>query len=416
MASAAAGLLRPKVSIGPAVVPLLALVVFINYVDRGNLSVAAPLMKDKLNLSASQLGLLFSAFFWTYTPSQLLAGWLSERINAYRTLAIGLAIWSLATVATGLVTGFVALIALRLLLGLGESAAFPCSSKLLAQHLQNHQLGKANGAIAAGLALGPAFGTYVGGVLMAQWGWRVVFVAFGLVSMAWLLPWLWATRDASLQESEVACEPAPTYFEIICRREAWGACLGHFASNYTFYFVVTWLPLYLVRERGFSMVQMSEIGGLIYLVYAASASIAGIVADYAMQRGATVNQVRKTGMVASQVGVALAMLGSLIGGQTLPIASLFLAATAFGPGTASIYAIGQTLAGPRAAGKWVGLQNCIGNIAGVVAPLITGAVIDVTGKFFWAFAIAGAISIGGIVAWGIIIRRVAPLSWTPSPV
>src|SRR5260370_37945824 len=100
-------------AIGPTVVPLLAVAIFINYVDRGNLATAAPLIKDQLKLSNTQIGLLLSAFFWTYTPGQLLAGWLAERINAYRTLAIGLALWSLATAATGLAAGVVALIALR---------------------------------------------------------------------------------------------------------------------------------------------------------------------------------------------------------------------------------------------------------------------------------------------------------------
>lgn len=414
VASAAESTFRPGVGIAAGVVPLLAIAVFINYVDRGNLATAAPLIKGELKLSGTQLGLLFSAFFWTYTPSQILAGWLVERINAYRTLAIGLALWSLATALSGLAASFTSLIALRLLLGLGESAAFPCSSKLLAQHLPGHELGKANGAIAAGLALGPAFGTFVGGMLIAEWGWRAVFLIFGLVSLAWLLPWLWVTRHASRRDDETPFEIAPSYFEILRHREAWGACLGHFSSNYAFYFVITWLPLYLVKERGFSFVQMSELGGTIYLFYAASASITGVVSDHLMKRGASANQVRKTAMLASQVGVALGMLGCLFGSSAVSTASLFLAGIAFGPGTASIYAIGQTLAGPRAAGKWIGAQNCVGNIAGMVAPLVTGAVVDRTGQFFWAFGIACAVTLAGIVAWGVVIRRVAQLDWAAS--
>jgi len=157
--------------IGKGVVALLALAVFINYVDRGNLATAAPLIGSELKLSNTQIGLLLSAFFWTYTPGQILSGWLAERINAYRTLALGLAIWSLATALSGIASGFVALIILRLVLGLGESAAFPCSSKLLAEHLPRHRLGAANGLIGVGLALGPAFGTYGGGTIMAHFGW-----------------------------------------------------------------------------------------------------------------------------------------------------------------------------------------------------------------------------------------------------
>ena len=124
--------------IGRWIVPLLGLAIFINYVDRGNLATAAPLMKDELGLSATQFGVLVSAFFWTYMPAQLLAGWMAERANAYRTLAIGLALWALATFLTGFSSGFAMILSLRLLLGLGESVIFPCSSKLIAQHVHGH--------------------------------------------------------------------------------------------------------------------------------------------------------------------------------------------------------------------------------------------------------------------------------------
>ncbi len=399
------------VSIGASVVPLLAIAVFINYVDRGNLATAAPLMKNELGLSATQLGLLLSMFFWSYTPCQILAGWLAEKITATRVLAIGLAIWSLATAVTGLVSGFAALLALRLLLGVGESAAFPCSSKLLARHLPSHRLGSANGAIAVGLALGPAFGTFVGGMLMAHYGWRPVFVLFGLASLAWLLPWLWATRDPSLGHDETRDAPAPGFLDILRHREAWGACLGHFTGNYTFYFVISWLPLYLVHERGFTVAEMSVLGGMIYLVHAASAWLTGWGSDHWMERGASANRVRKTAIIAGGVLAAVAMLGCAFGDSVVSVASLFLAAISFGLGTPTIYAIGQTLAGPRAAGKWIAVQNCVGNFAGVVAPLVTGLVIDRTGQFFWAFAIACAVTIGGIFAWGVMIRCVAPVDW-----
>lgn len=221
---------RPAVFSG-GVVALLALAIFINYVDRGNLATAAPLMKDELHLSASQIGLLLSAFFWTYTPAQILAGWLAEKINPYRTYALGLALWSVATLATGLGSSFAILIALRLLLGLGESVAFPCSSKLIAQHLPQHRLGAANGLVALGLSLGPAVGTFVGGLLMAQLGWRPVFVIFGLVSLLWLWPWFAATRDLSRADDAPKAEKAPPFLAILARRDAWGAGLGHFSKD-----------------------------------------------------------------------------------------------------------------------------------------------------------------------------------------
>jgi MFS family permease len=415
MAAVADGVAPRAGGLGAAVVPLLALAVFINYVDRGNLATAAPLIKDELHLSSTQIGLLLSAFFWSYMPGQILASWLAERINAYRTLALGLAVWSLATAVTGLVGGFTALMVLRVVLGLGEAAAFPCSSKLLAQHLPHHKLGAANGLIGMGLALGPAFGTLFGGLLMARLGWREVFLLFGLASLTWLIPWLLTTRKASAAAAALSAEtgPAPSFLAILAKREAWGASLGHFANNYAFYFVISWLPLYLVKARGFTVSQMAEIGGVIYMVYAVSSFSVGWLTDRWMQAGATANLARKTTIIAGLCIVAAAMIGCVAGDARMSVASLIVAGFGFGFGTPNIFAIGQTLAGPLAAGKWISVQNVAGSLAGIVAPIITGMVVDRTGQFYWAFIVAAGMAMLGVVGWGLMIRKVVPVDWAP---
>src|SRR6266487_6114421 len=126
--------------LGPFALPLLLLVlsVLINYIDRGNLSIAAPLLKDELGMSASQLGILLSAFFWSYTAMQFVSGWLVDRFDVNLIIAAGYLLWSLATATTGIVQGFTILLAMRLLLGIGESVAFPSCSKILAQRLPEH--------------------------------------------------------------------------------------------------------------------------------------------------------------------------------------------------------------------------------------------------------------------------------------
>ena len=401
---------RPAV-FGTGIVVMLALSLFINYVDRGNLATAAPLMKGELGLTASQIGLMLSVFFWTYTPAQILAGWLAEKINPYRALALGLAIWSLATVFTGFGSNYSILIGLRLLLGLGESVAFPCSSKLLAQHLPTHKLGMANGAIALGLSLGPAFGTFTGGLLMAHLGWRPVCVLFGLASLVWVWPWLVMTRQLSAEDDAPKPDTAPPFAAILAKRQAWGAGLGHFCNNYAFYFVISWLPLYLVKSRGFSVSEMAQLGGAIYLVYAASSFLTGWTSDRWMASGASATRVRMGFLVAGHLVTALGMLGCVIGNGPVAIASLFVAAVAFGFISPNLYAVGQTLAGPRGGGKWIGFQNCLGNIAGIVAPIVTGAVVDKTGEFTWAFAVAGGIALVGVFAWMVLVRRIELLDW-----
>lgn len=407
---------RAKGSLGAAVAPLLALAVFLNYVDRGNLATAAPLIKDALRLSATQVGVLISAFFWTYTPAQILVGWLAERINPYRTLALGLAIWGVATALTGLAGSFGVLLALRLALGVGESAAFPCSSKLLAQHLPHERLGAANGLIGVGLALGPAFGTFFGGMIMAHTGWRATFILFGLASLLWLIPWGLATRRAGRQADDGPGLGAPSFAVILARRETWGASLGHFCGNYAFYFVLSWLPLYLVKTRGFTVSGMASLGGLIYLVYAASTLATGWLSDRWMEAGASANLVRKTFGVIGPIGVAAALAACAVGDRQTSVAALFAAGFFFGFGTPNVFAIAQIVAGPRAAGKFVGVQNFWGSVAGITAPLITGVVVDRTGSFTGAFVLAAIISLLGIAGWVLMIRKVAPIAWEGGPV
>jgi MFS family permease len=401
---------RPA-AFGGGIVVLLALAIFINYVDRGNLATAAPVMKDELHLSASQIGLLLSAFFWTYVPGQILAGWMAEKINPYRTYALGLGLWSVSTALTGVASGFSMLIALRLLLGVGESVAFPCSSKLIAQHLPQHRLGAANGLIAMGLSLGPAFGTLAGGLLLARVGWHMLFLIFGLASLVWLAPWLIMTRHLSVADDAPKVDAAPPFRALLVRREAWGAGLGHFCNNYAFYFVISWLPLYLVKTRGFTLSQMAELGGLIYVAYAASSMATGWFSDRWLAAGGSVTRVRKSAIIAGHLLAAAAMLGCMAGAAPVAIASLFLAGIAFGFTSPQLYAIGQTLGGQRGGGKWIAFQNCVGNLAGIVAPILTGAVVDATGEFTWAFAAAGLVSVAGALCWITMIPRIEPLTW-----
>jgi MFS family permease len=161
------------------VLVLLAISVFINYVDRGNLSIAAPMLKDELGISAWKLGGLLSAFFWTYACTQLFSGWLVDRVNVNWVIAGGFFLWFAATATTGFVHTFSVLLVLRLLLGIAESVAFPAYSKIIALNFPEEHRGLANSVISAGYVLGAGFGMLFGGLLMARFGWRPFFIVFG---------------------------------------------------------------------------------------------------------------------------------------------------------------------------------------------------------------------------------------------
>ena len=270
----------------------------------------------------------------------------------------------------------------------------------------------ANGMIGLGLSLGPAFGTFAGGLLMAQVGWRNVFLVFGIISMFWLIPWLLRTRHLSRASAAAPPGRGPSYLSLLRRRDAWGAFLGHFSANYATYFVLSWMPLYLVRDRGYSVAAMATIGGLIYLAYATSNALAGWLTDARIRRGASVNSVRKIAAAACHLTIAAGLMICATGDPRLSVAGLFVASIGMGFNTAGIFAIGQTLAGPWATPKWIGAQNLAGNVAGMVGPVITGWIIDRTGAFTWAFVLSAAIALAGAVGWALVIRKVAPLDWT----
>ena len=397
---------------GNVIIGLLAVMVLINYVDRGTLSTAGPLIRDELKLSNSQLGILLSAFYWTYVPAHAVVGWLTEKFNAYLVLAAGLAIWASATALTGLAHGFTLLLGLRLLLGIGESAAFPCSSKLFGQHLPPERMGFANGLFSTGLALGPAFGVYFGGEIMARAGWRMSFILFGVASLVWLVPWLLSTRTLSHQASTArTAADEPTFAQLLSRPGLWGTMLGHGFNLYAFYFVISWLPTYLVKVQGLSLREMASTGGAIYLVYAGSSFLTGWVTDRLVASGVSLTWSRKSFLVAAQLIVAAAMAVAAVAEARIAVAALFAAAAAFGMWTPNLYAVAQTLAGPKASGKWVGLANGVANLSGILAPLATGFLVDATGSFYSAFIDAGSISLLAALTVFFLIWRVREVDW-----
>ena len=207
----------------------------------------------------------------------------------------------------------------------------------------------------------------------------------------------------------------PSFFDIIRRREALGAGLGHFCCNYVFYFVLSWLPLYLVQERGFTIARMAALGGGVYLMQGVGAWATGWVHDRANRRGITPNRMYKTTFVVSLLVSGAGLVGVVLAGPLVSAACLLVTGLSGGLGSSSLYASAQTLAGPSAAGRWVGFQNFVGNLAGVGGPAITGFLVDRSGHFYTAFALAIAMALIGVLSWSIIIPSIEPLDWARAP-
>jgi MFS family permease len=317
-----------------------------------------------------------------------------------------------ATLTTGFVAGFLGILLLRFLLGVGESAGFTTTSKLIAERVPAEHVGIANGVTGFGYLFGPAIGTLLGGLLMARYGWRPVFVMFGAVSLLWLIPWSRVVVPEAKQAGRGVEDRGlvPTG-DILRQRSLWGAAIGHFCGNYNFYFILYWLPTYLVGARGFTMTEMAQVASAAYALNAAAALFAGWAIDRWIRRGGSPTFAHKLPMALAH----LLGIGCMIGLVLLPtepaIWCLYAYEVVLGFSSPGYFAIPQILGGPTAAARWVGIQNKVGNIPGIIAPALTGWLVHVSGSYVTAFAVAGIVNLIGFFGWIVILQRIAPVDW-----
>ena len=408
------------------VVGLLVFSVLVNYVDRGNLSLAMPLLEREFAFSSLRAAELLSAFFWTYAIVQLLgiAGWLTDRYSAGWVLMGGYLLWSLAMAFLGVAPSYVALFALQLVLGMGESVAYPCYSRIFAAMPQEHR-GRANAFIDAGTKIGPAAGAFVGGLMLVHYGWRMLFLAFGIGALIWIVPWYFAMpRDQQTKsqnpigQEQQGTNPGaePSILKMLRLRCAWGALIGHFCGNYFYYLVLGWLPIYLVQEEHLSIRDMSRLTAAVFLLIACSTVTAGWISDRLIARGASPTAVRLTLVAGGQAVASILLVLVLVHGHPL-IALGLLAIACIGHGgyASNHWAIAQTLAGPKMAGRWSSLQNGFANFSGIAAPWLTGLIVQTRGSARLAFAVTGAVALIGAASWIFLVRRVEPVQWDTLP-
>jgi MFS family permease len=305
----------------------------------------------------------------------------------------------------GFVAGFLSLFLLRLILGIGESIAFPGSSKIISRHVPPERRGMANAVVAFALALGPAVGTLVGGSLLATFGWRIMFIIFGIVSGLWLFPWQRVVR--SLPSHAAANEATFPVHKILGRWSLWSMGIGHALSNYGFYFLLAFLPLYLVRQRGLTIIEMTMLATLGYAAQAVAALTLGAVSDRWTRSGRSEAVIRRWMLAGGQLAAGVAIIGIFAAHDLVTVALLLcVAGIATGSLSLNLYAVAQMFAGPRASGTWVGIQNAVGNTSGIVGPVISGIIIDRAG-YGGAFALTAVVTTFGAIWWAFGVPRIA---------
>lgn len=409
---------RPRVSLREspqrwALAALLAAATIFCYAQRAALSVAAPFMMQELGLSRAAMGVLLSAFFWSYSLMQVPAGWFVDRFGVRRAYALGFGFWSLASAATAYAASLGHLILVRVLLGIGQSAAFPASARAVANWFPDRERGTVTGLYLMGVRLGQALVSAVGGFFLAAHGWKAFFLAVGLVPMVWLAPWWlflrrWDSAAAGWRAAATPPGRTASFLEgwaLLGRRTVLGIFLGFFAFDYTWFLFVTWLPGYLVVERKFSSAEMGLYSSAPFVIMSGVILLAGVTSDWMIRSGWREVAVRKGFITAGLAIACLIVPAGLVEDKMTAVWLLGASLCGLGLCSPNTWTLTQAVCGKNIVGTVSGIQNFGGNLGGVLAPMVTGFIAHSTGSFALALGLTGLILIGGIVSYLCLVSE-----------
>jgi ACS family D-galactonate transporter-like MFS transporter len=372
------------------VVSLIFFVIVISYIDRGNLSIATPAIMRDFNIAPGAMGLLLSAFFWTYGAFQIPAGAFLDRVGIRRGYAMGFLVWSIASASIAVSRGKGDIIGMRLVLGMAESIGPLASLSFIRNHFQGKDQGLPTSIYIAGQSIGPALGALLGTMLLDRFRWRMMFALTGLGALVWPPCWLLAApRDETRPVRIEAMQTRAWTLESLLRsRGFWALSLCILLASYYWYFVLTWVPTYLVVSRGFSTLAMGRVISTGLFTVAATNVVAGYWADK-LARGAGVFRVRLLFAAAGYLGTAAILLLLVLPDRAwiVPVFTFSMCAT--GMGNASFWAMVQHVSPANMTGRTIGFLNTLSQIAGVAAPLVTGWILGPEKHFGPAILVAG---------------------------
>ena len=387
----------------------------INYTDRVALSVAAKPIAAEFGLSPVAMGYLFSSFLWTYLVCLLPVGILVDRLGTKKVNAGGIALWSLATILTGGAWSYVSLIATRLAMGIGEATTFPAGGRVVREWIPAGERGLTNSIFMAGTQAGPAVGALVVAWIVSLIGWRASFVVVGAVGGIWLLAWLlWYDRPERvgwlgaeerakiLRERDAdsaALEERSGVGDVLAllrTQTMWGLALSEGCAVYTQYLFLTWLPSYLQTTKNLSILKTGLFTALPY----AGAMVLGILLGRLSDRmlaGSGVKQGRRRSMVVAMLlGSSVILFTPFVDDIWLLLILFTLSLTGMATAISMNFAlVNDLLRNPQHSGKAMGILIVGGNSFGILAPIVTGYVINSTGSYNWAFGIAGLLLVAG---------------------
>lgn len=412
---------------------MLALVfmnVVINYLDRTNLSVAATGLSEELKLSSVQLGLLFSAFGWTYAALQIPGGLVADRIAPRILYALCLVTWSLATMAQGLVKGFAGLFAFRLATGAFEAPSYPINNRIVTSWFPGHERASATAMYVSGQFIGLAFLTPALTALQYYTGWRGLFFATGLLGIVWGLIWYLFYRDplehprvndAELEyiekgggmlrrkEHNAVKKPAwraEDWKQVFGNKTLWGIYIAQFCVNAIMWFFLTWFLPYLVQYRGLSFMKSGFLASIPFLSACAGLLLSGFLSDYLITKGKSISMARKIPIIFGLLLSSCIVGANYTDNTTLVI--FFMSLAFFGAGMALISWVFVSILSPKhLIGLTGGVFNFMGNLASIIVPIVIGYLAS-SGNFKPAIVFIGTLGLVGACSYIFIVGKIEP--------
>ena len=408
------------------VLALLAVGTMINYLDRTVLGIAAPSLTQELGLSAAVMGLVFSAFSWTYAAAQIPGGIFLDRFGSRLTYFLSVSIWSLFTLLQGLATGLYSLLAFRFGLGVSEAPCFPTNSRVVTTWFPQQERARATGVYTVGEYLGLACFAPLLFWLMGAFSWRAPFIAVGLAGIVFAFVW-WAmyrephesktVNQAELDYIAAGGGLAPLVERdksgfswarvraLLAYRQMWGACLGQFGGNSTLVFFLTWFPTYLATERQMGWIKIGFFAVMPFIAAAVGVMFGGWLSDELLKRTDSANIARKLPIITGLLGASTIILANYVGSDAAVIVILSVAFFAQG-----MTGLGWTLISDIAPKNLMGLTggvfNFAANLAGIATPLVIGFIVAATGSFFYALAYVGTVAMIGALSYIFILGDV----------
>jgi MFS transporter, ACS family, D-galactonate transporter len=407
-------------------VPILAMVAvgtMINYLDRTVLGIAAPFMTKDLGLTATQMGLVFSAFSWSYALLQIPGGIFLDRFGTRVTYFIAVVGWSLFTALMAVPRSLGGLILTRIGVGVFEAPCFPANSRILATWFPQSERARANGVYSFGQYVGLGFLSVPLFWIAQRYGWRVLFVAVGAFGVAFGLVWWKLYRNpaestavgrAELDYIEAGgggeYKGEPVRFQwshirvLLRQRQVLGASLGQFGGNSTQVFFVTWFPTYLVTARGMTFIQAGLMTSLPYIGASLGVLLGGLLSDTILKRTGSANLARKLPIVGGMLLASTIILANYVPADNNAAVVLVMSIAFFGQGMTNLgWTVISDVAPKKLIGLTSGIFNFSANLAGIITPLVIGVSFQLTGSFVGPLAYIGVVALVGAFSYSVIL-------------